>query len=217
LNGTASTGEKMNMAQIQPQENVFKRILWLYGLYTLLSDASFLAGYYLLPEGFMRGTYMGTIAEFVAQPEAFWPELGRTLLTNVGIVTVLCVVLNLMTVRGFSLGYFLPISLGIVSGLVLGTNSFIADDLSRYNVREGLALGLTIGGLEMMGYILVIAATVKFEIYRYESWWRWNQKTIWVKRLSEIRLSKSEILCLVIGVLLVLIGAYRETAMAMNL
>ena len=207
----------MNTVQTQPQENIFKRILWLYGLYTLLSNVFFLAGYYLLPEGFMRGTYLGAIAEFVAQPETFWAEFGRTLVTNVGIVTVLCVVLNLMTVRGFSLGYFLPISLGIVSGLVLGTNSFIVDDLSHYGVREGMALGLTIGGVEMMGYILVIAATVNFEIYRYESWWRWNQKTIWVRRLNEIRLSKSEILCLVVGIFLVLIGAYRETAMAMNL
>jgi uncharacterized membrane protein (UPF0136 family) len=207
----------MNTTQIQLQENVFKRILWLYGLYTLLSNVFFLAGYYLLPEGFMRGTYLGAIAEFVAQPETFWAEFGRTLVTNVGIVTVLCIVLNLMTVRGFSLGYFLPISLGIVSGLVLGTNSFIADDLSHYGVREGMVLGLTIGGVEMLGYILVIAATVNFEIYRYESWWRWNQKTIWVKRLNEIRLSKSEILCLVVGIFLVLIGAYRETAMAMNL
>ena len=32
----------MNTAQVQPQENVFKRILWLYGLYSLLDMVSFL-------------------------------------------------------------------------------------------------------------------------------------------------------------------------------
>jgi len=30
------------------------RVLWLYGLYMLMSNATFLIGYYLLPEGILR-------------------------------------------------------------------------------------------------------------------------------------------------------------------
>lgn len=207
----------MNSPQSEPQNGVCTRILWLYGLYTLLANASFLVGYHLLPEGFMRGSYVGAIADFVAAPESFWPELGRTLLMNIGIVTALCVLLNLMKVKDFPLGYVLPIFLGITSGLVLGTNSFAVDDLSRYSVREGLALGLSIGEVEMLGYILVIAATVTLGVYQRESWWRWSDKFVKVMDFRDIRLSTQEILLLAIGILLVVFGAYRETAMAMNL
>ncbi len=207
----------MNSPQSEPQNGVCTRILWLYGLYTLLANASFLVGYHLLPEGFMRGSYVGAIADFVAAPESFWPELGRTLLMNIGIVTALCVLLNLMKVKDFPLGYVLPIFLGITSGLVLGTNSFAVDDLSRYSVREGLALGLSIGEVEMLGYILVIAATVTLGVYQRESWWRWSDKFVKVMDFRDIRLSTQEIVLLAIGILLVVFGAYRETAMAMNL
>lgn len=207
----------MSSRQSESRNSVFTRILWLYGLYTLQANVSFLIGYYLLPEGFMRGSHLGAIAEFVAAPESFWPELGRTLLMNIGIVTVLCVLLNLMKVRDFSLGYVLPTFLGITSGLVLGTNSFALDDLSRYSVREGLALGLSIGEVEMLGYILVIAATVRLGIYQRQSWRRWSDKFLKVMDFRDIRLSRQEIVLLAVGVLLVVFGAYRETVMAMNL
>lgn len=207
----------MNSPRAEPQNGVCARILWLYGLYTLLANASFLVGYHLLPEGFVRGSYVGAIANFVAAPESFWPELGRTLLMNIGIVTALCVLLNLMKVKDFPLGYVLPIFLGITSGLVLGTNSFALDDLSRYSVREGLALGLSIGGVEMLGYILVIAATARLGVYQRESWWRWSDKFVKVMDFRDIRLSTQEIVLLAIGIILVVFGAYRETAMAMKL
>ena len=207
----------MSSRQSESRNSVFTRILWLYGLYTLQANVSFLIGYYLLPEGFMRGSHLGAIAEFVAAPESFWPKLGRTLLMNIGIVTVLCVLLNLMKVKDFSLGYVLPTFLGITSGLVLGTNSFAVDDLSRYSVREGLALGLSIGEVEMLGYILVIAATVRLGIYQRQSWRRWSDKFVKVMDFRDIRLSRQEIVLLAVGVLLVVFGAYRETVMAMNL
>lgn len=203
--------------RLQPQNNLFKRILWLYGLHSLLSNATFLLGYYLLPEGFLRGSALGALAEFVAAPESFWPEFGRTLLTNLGIVAVLCIALNLMQVNGFPLGYTYPISLGITGGLVSGTNSFLLDDLSRYSAREGMALGLFIGGVEMLGYILIIAATANLGIYQRPSWLKWADKFVKVKNWREIRLSSWEILSLVFGITLVIIGAYRETMMAMSL
>lgn len=207
----------MNTLPPQAQDGVLKRTLWLYGLYALLSNASFLVGYHLLPDGFMRGGHLGAISDFIAASESFWPQFGRTLLMNIGIVTVLCIALNLMKVRGFSLGYVLPIFLGITSGLVLGTNSFALGDLSRYSVREGMALGLSIGEVEMLGYILVIAATIKLGIYERKSWWRWSDKFTRVMSLRDIRLSKQELLFLVIGIFLVVLGAYRETVMAMSL
>ena len=199
-------------AQIQTQDSVFKRILWLYGLFTLLSNASFLVGYYLLPEGFMRGSPLMAAGELVASAESFWPQFGLTLLFNVGLIIVFGVGANLQQVRNFPAGYVIPIFLGIGGGLIVGTNSFIASDLSRYSVRDGMALGLSIGELEMLAYIITIASTVKFGIYQYRSLVDW--KPTKVKRLRDVRLSQQETLCLIIAVLLLIIAAYRETAMA---
>jgi hypothetical protein len=199
-------------AQIQTQDSVFKRILCLYGLSTLLFNASFLVGYYLLPEGFMRGSPLMAAGELVASAESFWPQFGLTLLFNVGLITVFGVGANLQQVRNFPAGYLIPIFLGIGGGLVVGTNSFIASDLSRYSVRDGMALGLSIGELEMLAYIITIASTVKFGIYQYRSLVDW--KPTKVKRLRDVRLSQQETFCLIIAVVLLIIAAYRETAMA---
>jgi hypothetical protein len=114
----------------------------------------------------------------------------------------------------------IPLILAVTGGLVVGTNSFVSDDLDRYaNVREAMALGQTIGGLETLGFILVIVSTVKFGVYQYRSWWRWSGqwKPAKVMRLRDVRLSRAETLCLALGILLLMVAAYRETVMAMSL
>jgi len=198
--------------QIQTQDSVFKRILWLYGLFTLLSNTSFLVGYYLLPEGFLRGSPLMAPSEIVASAVSFWPQFGLTLLFNVGLITIVGIGANLQKVRNIPAGYIIPIVLGITGGLIVGTNSFLASDLSNYSVRDGMALGISIGELEMLAYILVIASTVKFGIYQYRSLVDW--KPTKTKRLRDVRLSRQEILCLIIAMLLLITAAYRETAMA---
>jgi len=210
----------MNIPQIQARDSVFKRILWLYGLNTLLFNICFVFAYYLLPEGFMRGSPQMAGGEIVANAESFWPQFGLTLLFNLGITTTIAIVANFNQVKGFPAGYLIPIVLAIAGGLIVGTNSFVADDLDRYsNVREAMALGQTIGGLETLGFILVIASTVKYGVYQYRSWWRWSGewKPTKVMNLRDVRLSRQEALCLVLGILLLIIGAYRETVMAMSL
>jgi hypothetical protein len=85
-------------------------------------------------------------------------------------------------------------------------------------VREGIALGLTIGGLETLGFVLIVASTVRFGVYHYRSWWRWSgkYKPTKTEKLRDVRLSKAEVLCLVVGIVLLMVGAYRKTAMAMG-
>jgi hypothetical protein len=204
----------MNTSTVQTQNGVFKRILWLYGLYMLLSNATYLLGYYLLPEGFMRGSPQVSVGRLAATG-TFWSEFALTLLFNLGLVVVVSVLLNLNQVKGFSMGYIMPISLGIISGLISGTNSFAASDLRQYNAWDGMALGISIGGLEMLAYILVIASTVGLGVYQYRSWWQW--KSTKVMNLRDVRLSRAELLCLIAGILLLFFAAYRETVMAMNL
>lgn len=197
---------------------MFHRVLWLYGLHGLLSNTFYLFGYYLLPEGFMRGSPQMAAGALVAKATSFWPQLGLTLLFNLGVVAPLCVVCNFQAVRGFPAAYLIPVVLGITGGLVAGTNSFLASDLSQYSAREGMALGLSIGALEMLGYILIIAASVPFGVYQYRSWWRWGRewKPVKTMNLRDVRLSREEWISVAIGVGLLVVGAYRETLMAMG-
>jgi hypothetical protein len=129
------------------------------------------------------------------------------------------VVLNFNRIKGMPVGYIVPVYLGIVNGLVVGTNSFLESDLSEYDAREGMALGLTIGGLETLGFVLIVASTVRFGVYHYRSWWRWGgeYKPTKTMRLRDVRLSTGEVLCLILGLLLLVFAAYRETAMATGL
>lgn len=205
----------MNAAQIQPRENVFKRVLWLYGLYSLLNIVSFLSGYYLLPEGFMRGSPYSAIGSFVASATSFWREFGLTLLFNLGTVIVVCILTNLQQLKGIPIGYIVPVVLGITSGLVSGTNSFAASDLKQFNAWDGMALGMSIGGVEMLAYVLVISATANIGLYNYGSLLQWEGEKI--KNLRDIRLSATETFCLCLGILMIVIAAYQETVMAMNL
>lgn len=209
----------MNTSQVHVSGSVYSRILWLYGLYTLLNNAFFLIGYYWLPEGFMRGSPQTAAGRVVAEAQTFWGQFGLTLLFNLGMVAIVSIVMNFNQVKGVPVGYLYPCFLGITSGLIAGTNSFISSDLTQYTVRDGMALGLSIGNLEMLGYIFVIASTVRFGIYQYRSWWRWDKeyKPVKVMNFRDVRLSAPEIVCLAIGVLLVIIGAYRETLMAFNM
>ena len=82
-----------------------------------------------------------------------------------------------------------------------------------------MALSLGIGNLEMLGYICVIAATVKLGIYQYKSWWRWTGEWAAIKtgELQDVRLDRFEVAFLIIGFALVVFGAYRETLMAWNM
>jgi hypothetical protein len=218
--GKAPRREDMNKPLIPAQDSVFKRILWLYGLYTLVFNICFVFAYYYLPEGFMRGSPQTAAGEIVAKSVSFWPQFGLTLLFNLGIMTTIAIVANFNQVRGFPVGYLVPITLAITGGLIVGTNSFVSDNLDRYsNVREAMALGQTVGGLETLGFILVIASTVSYGVYQYRSWWRWGGewKPAKVMNLRDVRLSRQEILCLILGIVLLIIAAYRETGMQVSL
>jgi len=106
----------------------------------------------------------------------------------------------------------LPITLGIVSGLISDTNSFAASDLKQFNAWDGMALGMSIGGLEMLAHGLIVASTVGFGIYQYKSWWTLKSEKF--KNFRDIRLSRSEVFCLALGIFLIIFAAYRETVLA---
>ena len=165
----------------------------------------------------MRRSPQVAVGGLVAEAGSFWSELGLTLFFNLVLMSGLVIVLNLNRVKGFPVGYLMPISLGITAGLISGTNSFAASDLTLYNAWEGMALGLSIGGLEMFAYILIVAATANLTMYEYRSWWRWSGewKATRVRSFRELRLTRPEMITLAIAVLLMLAASYREPNFAL--
>jgi hypothetical protein len=194
------------------RDSVGTRILWLYGLFALLSNAAYLAGYYLLPEGSLRGSPWVAFGGAVAQQERFWAHFGVTLLINTAVLAF-GVALNLLVVRGVPQGYLVAASLAIMGGLVAGSNSFAASDLGTYTAREGMALGLTVGGLEQLAFVLAIAATVQLGVYHYFNWYRLSEKATKVGALRAVRLTTGEWVTLLAAVVLLALAAYRETVM----
>ena len=120
-------------------------------------------------EGFMRASPQTAGGQAAAAAQSFWGQFGLTLLFNLGVVSVISIVMNFNQVKGIPAGYVYPLFLAVTSGLIGGTNSFIASDITRFNARDGMALALSIGNLEMLGYIFVIVSTVKFGVYQYST------------------------------------------------
>jgi len=190
---------------------VVLRVLFLYGLYMLLYQAVFLIAYFGLPEKWMVGAPWFRMGEWAAAGGTWGGQFVRTLTTNLGVVCGLCAALNLQRVRAFSVGYFMPIWLGLMTGLTLGTNSFVGMDLrGPLPFLWGTVQATTIGGAEMLGYVLVTAATVKLGIYRRGTW-RWNDRFARVGRLRDVRLGWAEWVALAMGIGLVIVAAWRES------
>ncbi|HUL78991.1 MAG TPA: hypothetical protein VL691_17120 [Vicinamibacteria bacterium] len=132
--------------------------------------------------------------------------LAGTLAVNLGVMGSICVLLNLQRVGTTPLGY-----LGLTTGLFLGTNSLAAIDLSGVPFLAGTVTGLSIGGAETLGYVCLIAATARISTHERQTWWRWQEMFVRVRRLRDVRLSPAEVAVLVLGALLILLAAFRET------
>ncbi|MBI5033943.1 MAG: hypothetical protein HZB51_25770 [Chloroflexi bacterium] len=206
----------MNETRIGSLGSVFKQVLVLFGLYTLIANATFLIGYHFLPEGFLRNSPITTSGQIANQPESFAEQFALTLLFNLGFQVGLIIILNFNQVKGMPAAYLVPLYLAIMGGLIPGSNSFVASDLDQYSVREGLALAYSIGMLETLGFILIIAGTVPCGVYQYHSWWQLSKPTQ-LMRIRDIRLKRWEWLAILAGVLLVICSSYRETLMAFGM
>ena len=205
----------MHLAQRLTQQNVLKRVLWAYGIYVTISLVAFAIGYLLLPEGALRGSAITIWGEVAAQQTSFWLEFLVIIGFNLGIASLIGIVVNLQRVNGLPAGYVFIFVQGILSGIVAGTNSFVSQVISPYTL-EGWLVALRIGYLEFFGYVCIVAATIGVGLRDYTSWLPWKAKEIKVKSWRDIRLSRQEIIWLVIGILLILLAGHNETVLAFS-
>ena len=205
----------MQLAQKLTQRNVLKRVLWAYGINVVLGLVAFAVGYLFLPEGALRESPITIWGAVAAQQTDFWSEFLAIIGFNLGIVSLIGIVVNLQRVNGLPAGYVFIFVQGIIAGIIAGTNSFVSQIISPYTL-EGWLVALRIGYLESLGYICIVAATVGVGLRDYTSWLPWRAKESKVKSWRDIRLSRQEIIWLIIGVLLVLVACYNETVLAFS-
>lgn len=193
--------------------NLVTRVIWSYAVYIALVLISFTAGYLFLPRGAFINTPWTAFGVMATNPDTFIGEFWATAGFNLGFVLLLGVGLNLQRVNGFPAGYVFVFSAGIVSGLIAGTNSFASQTISPYSI-EGWIIALRIQHVELLGYTLIVASTISIGLSDYSSWLPWKAKERKIQSWHEIRLAKQDILGVIIGLLLILVGAYNETIIA---
>jgi len=200
----------MQITKKLTQENISKRILWVFGIYWVLTLTAFAIGYFLLPEGVFRGSPVVVLGNLVAQHQEFWPVFLRIVFFNLGLVLLVGAALNIQRVRGFPTGYVFIFVQGFMSGIIAGTNSFVSQVISPYTL-DGWLVALRIGHLEFLGYTCIIASTINIGLQNYDSWLPWKAKAQRIKTWKEIRFTRQEVMGMIIGVIILLIAGYNET------
>jgi len=193
--------------------SLITRIVWTYAIYIGLVLISFATGYFFLPRGALINTPWMAFGVMAASPESIIGQFLATVVFNLGFVFLLGVGLNLQRVNGFPTGYVFVFAAGIISGLIAGTNSFASQVISPYTV-EGWLIALRIQHLELLGYTIIVASTISVGLSDYSGWLPWKAKERKIQNWRDIRFTKQEVIGVIIGILLILIGAYNETVIA---
>ena len=196
----------MHFTQRLTQKNVLKRVLWTYGIYVTTSLVTFAVGYFFLPEGALRGSAITIWGEVAAHQTSFWLEFLIIIGFNLGIISLIGIVVNLQRVNGLPVGYVFIFLQGVLSGIVAGTNSFVSQVISPYTL-EGWLVALRIGYLEFLGYVCIVAATIEVGLRDYTSWLPWKAKEVKIRSWGDIKISRQEMIYLVIGILLILLAS----------
>lgn len=205
----------MGLTQKLTEQNVMKRILWAYLiLYLVPTLTAFAAGYFFLPEGFLRGGSSTTPAEIVAQQIGFWPQFLSTIGFNLGLILLFGTVLNTLRLLGLPGGYIYIFVQAIMGGIIAGTNSFVVQVISPYTL-EGWLVALRIGHLEFLGFTCIVASTIGVVLQEHNSLrWSWKlDKSDKSRSWRDIRLSRQEIIGVIIGITLVIVASYNETVL----
>jgi hypothetical protein len=133
------------------------RFAGLLALGVLMFAAAWTLGYWVLPEGLLRGrSAAAALAGDTAAP-TFWAEWGRVFAVNLLLGSLILLANGLVRVNGYPLGYLIPLVWFAMYGLTLGTNSFAIPLPER--MAPSLAVLGRSGLYELAAYALAATAT----------------------------------------------------------
>ena len=142
------------------------RFLSLLGLGTALFVLAWTLGYYLLPEGFLRGRSGAAALAGAEAAPSFTLEFLRIAAINLVMMAIVVYANRLLLVRGYPLGYLLPLIWSVNYALTLGTNSF-SIPLPQPMAPSFAVLGRS-GPYEIAAYMLAATATYGISANRFK-------------------------------------------------
>ena len=189
--------------------NLCHESLWVRTGYAFVFFFTFLAlayafGFLFLPEGIMKELPLPSLMLF-EEKDSFLSSFIKTLVYNFFMLSII-IGSNHYRVRSLTFGYLPLYANTIIMGLFAGTNSF-SGGISTYTL-DGWLLFLQIGFLEFSAYILACAATVNLAMFHAERWR--GERFQKIRRFKDARLSKHEILFLLISLTILAVAAFNE-------
>jgi len=190
-------------------KNLGHESLWVRTGYAFMFFFTFIAlayafGFLFLSEGIMKELPLPSLMVF-EEKESLLSSFTKTLVYNL-FVLGLIVGVNHYRVRSFTLGYLPLYANTVMMGLFAGTNSF-SGGISAHTL-EGWLLFLQIGFLEFSAYIFACVATVNLAMFHAERWR--GEKFKEIRRFKEVKLSKYELLFLLVSLILLVVAAFNE-------
>lgn len=191
-------------------DSLAERILWAVVLFMTLFFTCVVFSYYFLPEGLLKGK----------NPLQNWETSKNVAVSTLQIFSFNLISVFVMIAAGLfgqkkpyhknflSIGYVAFFALICLNGIVLGTWSFSVESVAVPLAARFLRtfdLVHRAGLWEMLGQLLITCATAHISIILT------NGKSTETKSLRSIRLLPSEQLVLVLGVVLMVVGAVVES------
>ncbi len=185
-------------------KNLWVRTGYAFLFFFVLLMLAYVFGFLFLPEGIMKELPLPSFMVFKGK-ESFLSSFTKTLVYN---LFILCIIVggNHYRVRTLTFGYLPLYANTIIMGLFAGTNSF-GGGISTHTPR-GWLLFLQIGFPEFSAYIFGCVATVNLVMY-HAGRWR-GEKFKKIRSFKEIRLSKYELLFLLVSLILLVVAAFNE-------
>lgn len=190
--------------------NLKERILWAFILFLALFFTCVVVGYYFLPEGILKGK----------NPLQNWDTSKNIALSTLQIFSFNSISVLVIIAAGLfgqkksyhknylSIGYVAFFSLICLNGIVLGTWSFSVESVPVPLFARFLRtfdLFHRAGLWEMLGQLMITCATAHISIILT------NGKDTQTKTIRSIRLLKTEQWVIVLGIVLMIIGAVVES------
>jgi len=145
------------MTKYLASNNVWVRFLSLLTLTVFIFLVCWVVGYYLFPEGILRGKFAGAALAGDTAAGTFIAEFARIAAINLIMLIPILAGNRIFKYKSIPLGYVIPLLWAGIYAMVIGTNS------TSIPMAERLApaiMVLTRSGLyEISAYVLVAAAT----------------------------------------------------------
>ncbi len=164
-------------------------------------------GYFLLPEGVLRGkTGAGFVSDLLPERASVFL---LALIWNGVIAFVVVPLVSLLAIRRLSLAYLLALGNFVLYGIFLGTNSF--SNPRPEALPPNLAVFMATGPWEIGAYMLVAVTFANRYRFRQEHWLFGNMTR--VTRQNE-KMSIAQWLTLVVAVIVIIATAWIENQRA---